>query len=283
MLVFFSYLFYFIAASASPLQRRYLAHKKDVNGEGRINLAFRTMLFLVFGSLFFPLFSPFYISGNVWHLILLSLICGISGMGFFILTFISQKHVDGGITSVVSNIYTPITIVLASIFLGESLSMMQILGTVLLLIGMFIVSKKHRTGRFSFDKYFMMMLLGGVLLGFVLVAERSLMKMTGFSAGIALSWWSQCLFLGIAVLVAKSKNTYSSKDINISGILQLLASISYVVLINIVGNLSVVSAVTTFKIVIVFIAAAIFLNEREDFKRKLIGSLIALLGLLIMK
>lgn len=283
MLVFFSYLFYFIAASVSPLQRRWLAKNKDVDGKGRINLAFKTMCFLAGGSLFFPFFSPFYIHGELWYLILLTFICGIFGMGFFILTFISQKHVDGGITSVVSNIYTPITIVLASIFLNESLSSMQIFGTVLLLIGMFIVSKKHRVGRFSFDKYFMMMLLGGVMVGFLLVAERALMKETGFSAGIALSWWSQCIFLGIATIVSKSKNAYSSKDINISGILQLLQSISYVVLINIVGNLSVVSAVTTFKIVIVFIAAAIFLNEREDFKRKLLGSIVALIGLLVMR
>ena len=173
-MVFLAYLFYFVAASASPLQRRWLAVKRDVGNKEQINFAFRTTLFLIFGSLFFPLFSPFYISGNVWHLVFLSLISGVFGMAYFILSYISQKHVDSGISSVVNNIYTPITIILASIFLNESLTGIQILGTVLLLVGMFVVSKKHRVGKFSFDKYFLMMIGAGVMIGFVLVAERAL-------------------------------------------------------------------------------------------------------------
>lgn len=71
---------------------------------------------------------------------------------------------------------------------------MQIFGTMLLLAGVVVVSKKHRIGRFKFDKYFIMMLLSGVFLGFVVVAERALQKTTGFSAGTMLSWWSNVYF-----------------------------------------------------------------------------------------
>jgi hypothetical protein len=39
------------------------------------------------------------------------------------------------------------------------------------------------------------MLLSGVFLGILLTAERALQKITGFSAGTMLSWWSQSLFL----------------------------------------------------------------------------------------
>jgi drug/metabolite transporter (DMT)-like permease len=283
MITFLSYIFYFVASSASPLQKRWLAKKKDLDGKGRINLAFRTMCFLAVGSLFFPFFSPFYFSGNPWNLVFLSLVCGLVGMMNFILTFVAQKHVDTGVTSVVANINTPITIILASVLLHESLRGAQIVGTIFLLVGMFIVSRKHRVGRFSFDKYFLMMLCGGIMMGFLFVAERSLMKTTGFSAGVMFSWWSQSICLGLAVLISKSKNTYSTKDIGVSGTLQFLQSLSYVVLINIVGNLSIVSAVTTFKIVVIFIAAALFLHEREDWKRKLLGCIIALIGLLLMK
>jgi hypothetical protein len=45
--------------------------------------------------------------------------------------------------------------------------------------------------------------------------------------------------------------------------------------------LSVVSAVTTFKIVVIFAVAAVFLNEREDMARKVAGSIIAVAGLLL--
>ena len=127
------------------------------------------------------------------------------------------------------------------------------------------------------------MVLSGVMLGVSLTAERALQKATGFTAGTMLSWWSQCLFLGIAAFITKNKNEYSKKDIIITGVLRFFQSLSWVTLIFCVGNLSLVSAITTFKIVVIFIAAAIFLNEREDLPRKIIGSFVALAGLLLMK
>ena len=42
MTILLAYLFYFVAASASPLQRRWLAVKRD--GGGQIDFAFKVML-----------------------------------------------------------------------------------------------------------------------------------------------------------------------------------------------------------------------------------------------
>ncbi len=283
MIVFLSYIFYFVAASASPLQRRWLATKKNITNEGQTHFAFQVTLITVVLSLFLPLFSPFYLQGNILHLILLSLVCGIFGAAYFVSSYTAQKHVEAGVSTLVSNIYTPITIVLATLFLNEKLTTIQGFGTALLLIGMVTVSKKHRISRFKFDKYFMLMLLSGVMLGVSLTAERALLKMTGFSAGTMLSWWAQCAFLGIAVLITHSKSQYTKKDISITGVLRFLQSLSWVILLFAVGNLSLVSAVTTFKVVIIFIAAAVILKEREDLPRKIVGSLVALAGLLLMK
>ncbi len=283
MIIIFSYLFYFIAATASPLQRRSLAKSKDNGPSEQARFAFVVMTISVVGSLFFPLFSKFYISGNLFHLLLLALVSGSFGTAYSIFNYIAQKHVDAGVTSVVSNIYTPVTIVLSSIFIHEGLSNMQIIGTVFLLIALVIISKKHRIGRFRFDKYFLLMLLSGVMLGVLLVSERILQKTTGFSAGTMISWWSQYIFLGITALYLKSKHTYTRKDVVITGSLRFLQGLSFVILVYLVGNLSVVASVTTFKIVVIFIAAAIFLNEKEDLPRKILGSVIAIAGLLLMK
>lgn len=114
------------------------------------------------------------------------------------------------------------------------------------------------------------MALSGVAMGILLVAERALQKITGFTAGTMISWWTQCLFLGIAALLSQQKSMYTRKDIAITGGLRFLQSLSWVVLIFVVGNLSLVSSITTFKIVIVFIAAALFLGEREDMPRKIL-------------
>jgi len=283
MVQLLSYIFYFVVASASPLQRRWLATKKNVDNKGQIHFAFQVSFITVVLSLLLPLFKPFYLTGNIFHLIGLAIICGIFGGGYFIASYTAQKHVEAGVTTLVSNIYTPVTIVLATIFLNEGLTLIQIFGTILLLVGIIIVSKKHQIGKFKFDKYFLLMLLSGVMLGISLTTERTLQKTTGFTAGTMFSWWSQCAILGLSTLITKNKSAYSKKDIAITGSLRFLQSLSWVILTFVVGNLSLVSSITTFKVVIIFVAAAIFLRERSDLPRKITGSFVALLGLLLMK
>lgn len=282
MTVILAYLFFFIAASASPLQRRWLATRDDVSHEGQIHFSFLVMGIISFLGLFLPLISPFEIHGDIRWLFALAFLCGLTGAIQFVMMFTAQRHVEAGVSSLVSNIYTPTTIVLASLFLNERLSPIQIVGTILMLVGMVIVSKKHRIGRFKFDKYFVQIVFSGILLGVMLTAERTLQKTTGFSAGTMMSWWSQFAFLGLATIIFKSKSKYPIKDTVITGVLRFFQAFSWVLLLFIVGNLSLVSSITTFKVVIIFFAGAIFLHEREDLPRKIVGSLIAVAGLLLM-
>lgn len=283
MTIFLSYLFYFTASSVSSLQRRFLFKHKEYTTAEQITFTFQCVGILFLGSLFFPFFSPFYLSGGFLKLFLLTLVCAVFGTASNISAYVAQKHMDASVTSVVWNIYTPITIFLSSVLLHEGLKPIQIVGTILLLLAIVIISKKHRIGRFSFDKYFLLTLLSGVLISGVLVAERALQHTTGFSAGVMLSWGSQTLGLGIVSLFLGSKHNYDAKEVLATGGLQFIGALSYVILVWVSGNLSVVSAITTFKVVIIFITAAIFLREREDLGRKILGSVIAVIGLLLMK
>ncbi|OGK19441.1 hypothetical protein A3G67_00570 [Candidatus Roizmanbacteria bacterium RIFCSPLOWO2_12_FULL_40_12] len=283
MATLLAYIFYFIAASASPLQRRWLALKRTGGGIGQIDFAFKTTLVIITFGLSLFLIQPFKVSGDIRAIVALAVICGVAGVGFWVGSFVAQKHVDAGITTLVSNIYTPITIILASVFLNEKLTTLQIVGTALLLFAILLISKKHRIGRFHFDKYFLLMVVSGVCLGLVLSAERALQKTTGFTAGTLFSWWAQSASLGLVALMVRKKTTHTKKEIFITGTLQFFQALSWVLLLLIVGNLSLVSAVTTFKVVVIFVIAALLLNEREDLPRKILGSLIAVAGLLLMK
>jgi drug/metabolite transporter (DMT)-like permease len=283
MSVILAYVFYFIASSASTLQARYITKKRDLGSNAQIRFVFQVVLIAFFGSLLFPFFSPFYLAGNPYYLILLTIVCGLFGALSNMTSMIAQKHLDAGVSTIVINIYTPITIILSSLFLHEGLNIMQVYGTILLLVAMVLVSKKHHIGKFKFDKYFLSMVLSGVLLGILLVAERWLQKMTGFSASIMLSWGAQALGLWILTLIYKSKHTYTNKEVITSGVFRFFGSLSYVILVYVVSNLSLVASVTTFKVVVVFAAGALILNEREDFGRKLFGSVLAVVGLLLLK
>src|SRR3989344_6834783 len=97
MAILLSYLFYFVAASASPLQRRWLATQKD--GGGQIDFAFRVMFLTALGGLSLILFSPMQFHGSVLKLGLLSLVCAVFGASYFVSNYSAQKHVDAGVST----------------------------------------------------------------------------------------------------------------------------------------------------------------------------------------
>lgn len=281
MAVLLAYIFFFVAASASPLQRRQIALKRSTD-KGQVDFAFRVMLITFVLSAILILFKKPELHQSISTVLLLAVTCGVFGAMAIASQYVAQRHVEAGVTSLVSQIYTPVTIILATLLLHERLKPLQIVGTILLLSSVFFVSNKHRLSKWRFDRYFMLMFLCGVLMAFVLTAERALIKENGITTGTWVSWGAQTLCLAIAALIVGSKSQYNLKDTGITGGLRFLQQLSWVIVITVVANLSVASAVTTFKIVIVFIAAAIFLKERQDLRRKIIGSLIAVAGLLLM-
>lgn len=281
MIILLAYLFYFVSSTASTLQRRHLSLKRETD-KGQIDFAFRVMLITFILSAILIFFKSPEINQSSTTIILLTLACGFFGALAISSQYIAQRHVQAGVTTLVGNLYTPTAIFLATILLHEGLTPRQILGTVILLFSVVLVSKEHRLSRWRFDRYFWLMVLSGVALAFVLTAERSLIKENGITTGTWLSWGSTTFFLGLAALIAGAKSQHNIKETGITGGLRFFQQLSWVILITIVANLSLVSAITTFKIVIVFVTAAIFLKEREDLKRKIIGSLIAVGGLLLM-
>jgi len=276
-----AYIFYFVAATASPLQRRHLATTRETDA-GQIDFAFRVMFVCTVLSLILALFQRPQLHDDLGRVAWLALACGLFGAVALATGYIAQRRVEAGTFALVGNIYTPVTIVLASVFLNERLTPLQVVGTLLLLISVVMVSRKHRLTRWRFDKYFVLVVISGLALGAVLTAERSLIKDNGLTAGTWISWSAQSLFLAAAALVSRQKSQHDLRDTAVTSSLRFLQQLSWVVLVTVVANLSLVSAVTTFKIVLVFVAAAVWLHEREDLRRKIIGSLIAVVGLLLM-
>jgi drug/metabolite transporter (DMT)-like permease len=281
MAEFWAYLFYFVVASASPIQRRWLAINRPKH-KGELLFATRVMGIVALMSLAILLFSRPSFNGNPWFIIFLTVLCAIGGGGFFAGQYTAQRHVQAGTTSVISNIFTPVTIILATIFLQERLELHQLFGTTLLLFSAFLVTKNHRGGKFHVDKYIWLMLVSGIGLGIAMTAQRELIKVTGFTAASLLSLISPVIFLGLLAWLTKSKTTYKAKDTWITGGLYFTQLLSWVVLVAVVANLSVVSSITTFKVVIIFGIGAIYLHEHDDLLRKIIGAGIAVIGLWLM-
>lgn len=281
MAALLAYIFYFFAATISPLQRRHLAITRE-SDIGQIDFAFRVMLITTVLSSVLFLFKRPELKDDTATVLGLAAVCGIFGAIALATGYTAQRKVEAGSFSLISNVYTPVSIVLATLFLNERLRPMQIVGTILLLISVVLVSRKHKLTRWRFDKYFFLVVFSGLALGVVLTTERALIKHNGITTGTWISWGSQSLFLAVAALIVGEKSQHNSKDTAVTSGLRFLQQLSWVILVTVVANLSLVSAITTFKVVLIFIAAAIFLKEREDLTRKIIGSIIAVTGLLLM-
>ena len=280
-----AYLFYFVFATWSPLQRRVLATKTNYNPiliaqkTSLVKILIATVVFVLI-----PSKGSFVFSEQLWILLILSCLFSVI---HFVLIYATQKHIDATKTTIIVNIYTPVSILLATIFLGESLALKQIFGTLLLLLAVVIISINKIDNKFlKIDKYVLRMLIVGITLGIVLVIERQLMKITGNWNGVFLSWFASFVGLSIvAPLVSKyfAGTRPSNKDVIVTAGLNFLQQASWPILVVAVGNFSVVSSVTTFKIVVVFVASYLFLQEKDHLRRKIAGSILALIGLLLMK
>ncbi len=281
MAAIIAFLFYLSAATTSKLQRRHIALRRQ-SDEGQVDFAFRvtTITFILsFGLLFFKSFT---VNQSFSTVFLLAAICGISGAFALSAQYTAQRHTEAGVTSLLGNSTIPASILLSSIFLHERLGLHQMAGTLLLLIAAVMVSRQHRVSKWRFDKYFWLNVIAGLSLAFTLTAERSLIRENGLAAGTIISWGAQVLCLGIAAYLAKTRSQYDAADTAVTGGIRFVQQMSWVIFVVIIANLSVGSALATLSTITVFIAAAIFLNEREFLKQKIIGSLIATVGLLLM-
>ncbi|OGL30456.1 hypothetical protein A3F37_01105 [Candidatus Saccharibacteria bacterium RIFCSPHIGHO2_12_FULL_41_12] len=276
-----AYIFFFVAATVSPLQRRHQSRRTKTDP---IVLAAWTQAFVwVLGlSLLYKADISFSWS---WHLIFLNAGLFICGPLFFYLSYNSQKHVDATQSVVLSNIYTPVAIILAILFLSETLTLQQIMGAIILFIAMLIISIERATSQsFRFSKYSIYMLSSGVFLGIILFLEKATMNLIGNRVGIVVSWTAQTIGLLILAYALRGIHKLPTKrEIFTSGALRYAQQLSYVTLLIVVGNLALVAAVTTFKIVFIFLGAFVFLHEKEHLYRKFFGVVIAIVGLLLMK
>lgn len=282
MTAILAYLFYFVAATASPLQRR---HQSKVTRTDPLILATWTQAFVWVLGLSLLYKADISLFEWSWNLIFLGFGLLVFSPLFFYLSYKSQKHVDATQSVILSNMYTPVAIVLALLFLGDALSQRQIIGAIILFIAMILITvEKVGSKSFSFSKYSFEMLMSGVFLGVVLFLEKAMMNQIGNRVGIVVSWTAQTIGLLALAYALRGIHTLPTKrEILVSGSLRYAQQLSWVTLLIVVGNLALVSAVTTFKIVFIFLGAFIFLKERDHLARKFLGVAIAIVGLLLMK
>lgn len=154
MSMVFAYLGYLIFSSLSPLQRRFLAQGKSSNYYLQLRFALESSAVLVLISFVLLIFHPLEFNEFPIHLIGYTVLCAITGATTILLAYNAQKHIEAGVTNVLLLSSVPVTIILGTIFLNETLGVWQVFGSLILILGIYLASCGYRMRTVSFNRYY---------------------------------------------------------------------------------------------------------------------------------
>jgi len=228
-----------------------------------------------------------------WQDYVLLLISGAIGIGIADTLFFKSLNILGaGLTAIVDCLYSPFVIGLSILWLGESLSLLQVIGVVMIISAVLSITRENGNGKINRRKLVLGVVfgaaaMGSTALGIVMIkplVENSPLlwatevRLIGGSLVLALS----LLFLPSRRKIMRSLIHSKNWKFTLSGSFMG----AYLAMICWLGGMkyapaSVAAALNQMSNVFIFIFAAIFLKEPINLKRT-IGIVTALAGVFLV-
>lgn len=177
------------------------------------------------------------------------------------------------------------TILIAVLFLGEHISLVQILGTCLVLLGVIFVSYKKK--KFSFNKGALYALLAAVFLGIAFANDAYIVRNMDVPSYEVFAF----ILPALLIMAMYPKSVGKMKSLFRPMILLklfLFCTLYAVAVITIffayqVGhNVAELSALNQLSTILTVLLAIIFLKETSDFWKKVLGSFLAFVGAILI-
>jgi drug/metabolite transporter (DMT)-like permease len=281
----FPLLVYFFGTTTNTiLQRKAALHDR---------LPSRLIMFLTFAVFMYPIaLLVAWIVGGFWiHWqpeTILALTINAFGMGlYFVYALHLNRKVEAVNYTVITNMYTPVTVLLGVFVLSNPLSGMQFVAMGLLILGATLVTaKRFNRNALSFDRYSIYLLIASLGLGVGLAAERACLNYMSPSMYMVIGYGLQITIIAISSVKYWHKIPAIKRaewwNISKLGVTRACWNIGFLGSVAISGNVSLIATVTSFRVPLIFIASLFFLRERGHLKRKFVGVVIATVGLLLI-
>ena len=181
-----------------------------------------------------------------------------------------------------------VSIILALLFLGESFSHQQLVGTLLILVSVFVVVYDREDKLTHFSKGELIALISAILSGLALINDKGIYQILSLSPTLAILF----ILPGILGIITKPnelkkikfvvKNKSIIKQLIIMSIIWGIAAISYYKAIVISNSISLVVSISQLSVVLTVLFGFIFLKETKNWKIKVIASIVSVAGLIFM-
>ncbi|MBI2335050.1 EamA family transporter [Candidatus Daviesbacteria bacterium] len=265
-----------LASNLANFTTRYLI--KDDKDSASFSLSLEVSRVLAFGIL---AFFDFYINWSLKTITLLLLLGFIEPLAVY--TFMKMhEHTHLSISSIVSRSRMIWVAVIAFLFLGESLKLIDYIGIVILFLGLSMAIAPHRI---FIDKGIKISLLMSLIAAVVVVLIKAVSS--DVSLPVIITWMSLPSVFIIPLFMKTPQSRIKGFVSNKWGlkvlfnIFNFFAFYGYTLAIK-HGSVSIVTAIYHGMTIFAVIAGIIFLREREDIAKKIIGAIVTFLGVFLL-
>lgn len=198
----------------------------------------------------------------------------------------SNAHIDASQFSIISNLLSPFTIIIAAVFLSERMSAIQLIGVAILVSAAALVSIKRTTKKtFEVSSWSMLAILSTLLGAMAITFEKHLLGEMNVGTYMIIGWGLQTL----SMVIIAGKEWHTLKDfggmgifkLSSLGVLRFLLGVTFVIAISQV-DVGLIASIISYKTVLIFIGGILFLNERSHLVIRFLGSVLATTGLLLL-
>jgi uncharacterized membrane protein len=198
----------------------------------------------------------------------------------------SNAHIDAAQFAILTNLMAVFTVIIAAIFLSERMTLLQLLGVAVLVSTAALVSVRRTTERtFEISKWSLLAIFSALLAAAALTFEKHLLGQMNVGTYMIIGWGFQTL----AMVVLAAGKWHTLKDFGRKGIIKLsslgilrsLQGITFVIAVS-QADIGLLVSIVSYKSVLIFAGGILFLNEKSHLIIRLLGSILATVGLLLV-
>lgn len=216
------------------------------------------------------------------NLILMSVLYGAGN----VFIFKALKVIDASEFTIVFASRALWTIIGAIIFLKESFSIQQVLGTVLIITSVILVSWKKQ--EFAFSKELIFSVLAALFLGLAFTNDAFIVNNFDVPSYLTLAFIIPSIMVWIIYprSTAQMKPLLETKTLLklvLLSVFYAISSITIFLAYQVGKNATQIAPLNQTATIITVVLSVIFLKERSDLLKKLIGAIISFIGVILIK